>query len=168
MNKNELLAALKDSHERLLRSLEGLSPEEMLEPGVVGDWSIKDILAHLSRWEAELVKLLWQARQGIQPTGLLTDESPVDEVNARWYQEDQARPLDRIQEDFNGVREQTIRRLDYFTDRDLNDPIRYSWLGSQPLWEWVASESFEHDDEHLEQIRAWREKKGGYHDTPRI
>jgi len=160
MNKNELISALEDSHERLLESIEGLSPEAMVEPGVVGEWSVKDVLAHLSRWEAEVVKLLWQARQGIAPTTLLNEQVPDDEVNARWHEEDQARPLERILEDFYGVRDQTIRRLEFFTDKDLNDPKRYPWLGGQPLMEWVAGDTFEHDAEHLEQLRLWREKKG--------
>ena len=160
MNKKELLTALEESHERVSEAVEGLSPEEMLEPGVVDSWSVKDILAHLTRWEAEVVKLLWQARQGIQPTTLLNEQVSDDEVNARWHQEDQARPLERILEDFHGVRDQTIRRLEYFSDKDLNDPERYPWLGSQPLWVWVAGDSFEHDDEHLGQLRAWRERRG--------
>lgn len=160
MNKKELVEALEDSHERILEAIEGLSPEAMLEPGVVGEWSVKDVLAHLSRWEAEVVKLLWQARQEIPPTTLLNEQIPDDEVNARWHAEDKARSLERILEDFHGVRNQTIRRLDYFTDKDLDDPKRYPWLGGQPLWEWVAGDTFEHDVEHLDQLRLWREKKG--------
>lgn len=161
MNKKELLAALEESHARVLEAIEGLTPQQMLEQGVVGDWSIKDILAHLSRWEAELVKLLWQAHQGIKPSGVYTDQISVDEVNARWQQEDQDRPLDRILEDFNGVRNQTIRRLDYFTDQDVSTPERYRWLEGRALWEWIAGDSFEHDLEHLVQIKAWRDKKVG-------
>ena len=160
MNKKELLAALEDSHERILEAIEGLSPEAMIEPGVVGEWSVKDVLAHLSRWEAEVIKLLWQAHQGRTPTTLLNEQVSDDEVNARWHDEDQARSLERILDDFHGVRNQTIRRLEFLTDKDLNDPKLYPWLGGQPLWEWVAGDSFEHDAEHLEQLRPWREKKG--------
>lgn len=160
MNKKDLLVRLEDSHERVLEAIEGLSTEEMLEPGVMDNWSVKDILAHLTRWEAELIKLLWQARQGMQPTSLHFNQShSVDEVNARWYEEDQARSLERILEDFHGVRNQTIRRLEFFTEKDLNDTQRYPWLGGQPLWEWVANDSFEHDNEHLEHLRLWRFKK---------
>ena len=160
MNKIEIIAALENSHERLVEVIEELTPEEMSTPGVVGDWTIKDLLAHLTRWEAELVKLLWQVPQGIQPTTILNQNISLDEINAHWHDEDQARPLERILKDFHGVREQTIRRLDHFKDDDLNNPQRYSWLGGRPLWMWVAEDSFEHDLEHLEQIQTWRENKG--------
>jgi hypothetical protein len=155
MNKKEVLAALEDSHEKLTEAIEGLSEAEMIQPGAAGDWSIKDLLAHLSRWEAEVVKLLWQAQQGLRPTTLLNSEEPTDEVNARWQQEDQDRPLERILLDFHGVREQTLRRIEHFTDKDLVDPNRYPWLDGKPLWEWIAPDSFGHDLEHLAQIRAW-------------
>jgi len=160
MNKREIIAALENSHERLVMAIEGLSLDEMLIPGVVGNWTIKDILAHITRWEAELVTLLWQARQGSQPTTILNQKISTDEVNARWHDEDQARPLERILKDFHTVREQTMRRLDHFSEDELNDPQRYPWLGGRPLWVWVAEDSFEHDLEHLEQIRLWREERG--------
>jgi hypothetical protein len=159
MNKSDAIAALQESHQRLSQVISGLSEKETLAPGVVGDWSLKDVLAHLTRWEAELVKLLWQLSQGRTPASLLVEEIDTDEINARWQQEDQARPLDRILSDFHGVREQTIRRLAYFKDRDLNDPKRYPWLEGNPLWGLMAANSFEHDLEHLEQIQAWLRTK---------
>lgn len=160
MNKKEIIAAMQNSHELLVEMLNELNTEEMDVPGVVGNWTIKDILAHLTRWEAELVKLLWQVRQGTQPTTILNQDISLDEVNARWHEEDKDRPLDRILKDFHGVREQTIRRLDHFKDDDLTNPQRYTWLGGRPLWMWVAEDSFEHDLEHMEQIQAWRENRG--------
>jgi hypothetical protein len=50
--------------------------------------------------------------------------------------------------------------LEFFTDKDLSDPKRYLWLGGQPLWEWVSGDTYNHDAEHLEQLRLWREKRG--------
>lgn len=36
----------------------GLSAPEMMEPGVTGDWSMRDILAHVATWEEEALKCL--------------------------------------------------------------------------------------------------------------
>jgi hypothetical protein len=160
MTKDEILDALEDERENLLDAIEGLSDEEMLEAGVVGDWSIKDILAHLSAWEAELVKLLWQARHGERPSGIYTSGVPVDEVNKVWSQAAQSRPLERVIDDFISVRKQTIRRVEPFSDADLSDPQRYPWLEGNPLWEWIENDSFGHEAEHAAQIREWRAKRG--------
>jgi hypothetical protein len=159
MTKDEIFEALEDEREKFLDSIEGLSDEAMQEPGVIGEWSVKDILSHLIAWEAELVKLLWQARQGIQPSSVHFSSKSADELNAAWFEEFLARPLDRILADFLAVRKQTKRRVDAFSEIDFNDPLRYGWLNEFPLWTWVANDSFKHEAEHAAQIRLWRARK---------
>lgn len=160
MNKAELLQALEQSREELLDLLEGLEDEQFLQPGVCGDWSLKDVLAHLTRWEAELVKLLWQAAQGQTPTSAHFSRLSVDELNQRWQREMTPRPLAAVLEDFHGVRAQTMRRLEDFSDRDLADPQRFRWLGGRALWQWIAEDSFLHERQHAGQIKRWREGQG--------
>lgn len=160
MNKTELLDALEQSRERFLDAVEGLPDEDLQEPGVVGDWSLKDLLVHLTRCEAELVKLLWQAGQKRTPTSAHFAQIPVDEQNERWYRESRQRPLDLVLEDFHGVRNQTIRRVEALPERAFDDPQFYPWLGENPLWKWIAEDSFTHEAEHEAQVRAWRAGKG--------
>lgn len=159
MTKDEIFEALEDEREKFLDAIEGLSDDAMQEPGVNGEWTVKDILSHLIAWEAEQVKLLWQAKQGIEPSSAHFSGRSVDELNSAWYEEFHARPLDRILADFQAIRKQTERRVNAFSDKDFNDPQRYSWLKGIPLWEWVAGDSFKHEAEHAAQIRAWRVRK---------
>ena len=157
MTQDEILDALEDQREAFLEVIDGLSDEQIDQPGVVGDWSVKDIMFHLTLWEAELVKLLWQAAQGVQPTTAHFDKTPVDELNAAWSLQSRNRTLEQVIDDFAGVRKQTSRRLEAFKDKDLNDPQRYPWLENHPLWVWIAEDSFKHEAEHLAQIQQWRE-----------
>lgn len=156
MTRDEILDALEDGREELIEAIEGLTDEQMQEPGVVGDWSIKDILFHLSMWEAELVRLLWQAAQGETPTSMHFTQVDVDQTNAAWALKSAERSLEQVFADFEAVRKQTVRRVMAFSDQDLADPQRYPWLDSRPLWEWIASDSFEHEREHTAEILAWR------------
>jgi hypothetical protein len=160
MTQDEILDALEDERENFIEAIDGLSDEAVLEPGVVGDWSIKDILFHICMWEAELVKLLWQAAQGLPPSAVFFSGLSVDEINAAWMAEGQARTYDQVWDDFQAVRKQTVRRLSAFNDKDLNDTERYTWLKDHPLWDWVAENSFGHEKEHTAQIKAWRLKQG--------
>jgi uncharacterized protein (TIGR03083 family) len=160
MNKSEILAALEGSREAFLDTIDGLSEEEMQQPGVFPEWSVKDILAHLTRWEAELVKLLWQAGREHKPTTIHFAQTDVDSTNERWFREFKTRELERVLEDFHGVRNQTLRRVDDLPGKAFEDPAFYPWLGGEPLWMWIAGDSFEHEAEHAEQIRAWRERLG--------
>lgn len=160
MTKDELLDALEDEREKLLETIEGLSDEAMLEPGVIGEWSVKDTLSHLSQWEAELVKLLWQAQQGIRPTGLRYTQEEVDAVNAAWQAAHKDRELDSVLSDMQAVRKQTIRRIEGFNNRDLNDAQRWPWLRGEPLWKVIEVDSFGHEAEHAAQIQDWRARRG--------
>jgi hypothetical protein len=158
MTQDEILDRLEDEREAFLEAIDGLTDEQLEQPGVVGDWSIKDLLFHLTMWEAELVKLLWQAAQGVQPTTVQFSKLSVDERNALWSVQSKDRTLEQVIDDFAGVRKQTSRRVTAFKDKDLEDPQRYPWLKGHPLWVWIAEDSFKHEAEHVAQILAWREK----------
>jgi hypothetical protein len=158
MHKEEIIQALEESRENFLDAIEGLSEEELDEP-VFDQWSVKDILAHITMWEAELVKLLFQARQGIEPSTVHFSKDSVDERNEKWYRQNKDRSLERVLDDFHGVRNQTIRRVEAYSDKELNDQNHYSWQEGTPLWRWIASDSFEHENEHAAQIWAWGKEK---------
>jgi hypothetical protein len=160
VSKEEILSSLKTSREAMLKAFEGLDDELMLSPDVVGEWSIKDILVHLSLWEAELVTLLWQARQGRKPTTAQLSPETVDDLNARWYVMHKDRTLAQVMDDFRAVRHQTARRVDGFTDLELGDSELFSWLDGEPLEHWIAEDSYGHEAEHMAQIVAWRKAKG--------
>lgn len=160
MDKTELLDALEDGRQELVEMLEDLPDEVMLKPGVCGEWSIKDILAHLTQWEGQTVTLLFQAGQSDRkPTTAHFGKETVDEVNQRWYETGKDRPLERVWDDWVGVRKQMIRRVTAFSERDLNDPQRYPWLKGEPLWQLIANNTFEHDDEHADGIREFLESE---------
>ena len=158
MDKEEIIQTLEDSRENFLDAIESLSEEEMEKP-VFDQWSVKDILAHITMWEAELVKLLFQARQGIKPSTVHFSKESVDKRNEKWYRQNKDRSLEQVLDDFHGVRNQTIRRVEAYSNKELNDPNRYTWQQGTPLWRWIASDSFVHENEHAAQIWAWREEK---------
>jgi len=158
MKKETILSALSDSRKKFLLLLDDLSQQEMEKTGVIEGWSLKDLLVHLTRWEAELVQLLWQAKAGIQPTTVHFINDDVDIINERWFQESKSRPFNIVWNDFIGVREQTLRRVKEFSESQLNDDSFYTWLAGRPLSEWIAGDSFDHEAEHTQDIRAWKDR----------
>jgi hypothetical protein len=164
MTKDEILDALEDNREKLLEALDDLEEQEYVEPCVIGGWSVKDILAHLVRWEAELVKLLWSISQGLNPPTLISS-AQENEVNARWKKEDEQRPLELILNDLRSVRKQTSRRVAALSEAELNNPQRYPYLHGIPLCEWIAGESFRHEAEHTAQILQWKAMR---HSSPSL
>ncbi len=158
MKKETVISELTTSRKVILDILDGIAPEQMENPGVIENWSLKDLLVHLTRWEAELVKLLWQAKGKNQPTTVHFIPDSADVINERWFQESKSRPMDIVWKDFVAVREQSLRRVKEFSENELNDPQQFNWQKGRALWEWIAEDSFKHEAEHAENIRDWKER----------
>ena len=47
----EILAHIISARVALTSAIFGLSEEELTAPGAVGKWSVKDVMAHIGRWE---------------------------------------------------------------------------------------------------------------------
>ena len=155
MNRDEMLEELDKTREELLVTIEALPDDALRQPGVMDGWSVADLLAHMVAWESEMVTGLLRIDQGKTPTQLIAAFDDIDGYNARRYQENKDRELDRIFEDLRGVRIQLEEWLAEFSDSDLNDPQRYSWSRGLPLWHIIAENSFRHESEHLPQIKAF-------------
>lgn len=158
MNKEKLLDRLEESHTAILDLLDWLDEDQLGEPGTIGNWSVKDLLVHLTLWEAELITMLFQIRRGQTPTTLQFSERSDDEINQQWYQNFRDRDLEATLEDFYNIRDQTIRRVQEFSERDLFEAGRYRWAGNAPLWQWIAGSTIEHDEEHLQELIAFVER----------
>lgn len=156
MDKTELLDALEESRQEMLEMIEDLADEILLLPGVTGDWSIKDILAHQTYWEGQVVTLLFQILRGAEkPSTALFSTEPVDEENQRLYEASKERSLEMVWQDWVGVRKQTMRRVKELSEKDLTDPGRFSWSKGKPLYQWILDDTVEHEEEHFDQIREW-------------
>jgi len=151
MTKTELVEQIKAERERLENTLANFNPEQMTQPGVMGEWSIKDILGHIATWESRLVTILYSIERGVAPKMFHTP-AEVDKLNAQSFAEQRDRPLDRVLSDFQAVHAQLLKRLDTLKERDLADPNRFKWMEGEPLEKMVASDTFEHYAEHLPAI----------------
>lgn len=158
MDAMTLQEQLDDVRVRLLESIAALPDEVLLEPNVVGQWSIADVLAHLVNWEAELVTALMRIDQGKRPTRLLNALADREAYNAARYEEVKGRDLDAIFDDLQGVRAKMEEWIEEFSEMELEDPDRYDWLEGQALWELIAETSFEHEAEHIPEIERFAER----------
>jgi uncharacterized protein (TIGR03083 family) len=155
MTKHELLEAIRKEREAFEIAFAGLTAEQMIAPGVMGEWSVKDILGHVAMWESRLVTILYSIERDVAPK-MLHGPVEADRVNAESYAEQRDRPLERILSDFHAVHGQLLKRLDSVKERDLTDPKRFTWMEGEPLEKLIASDTFEHYGEHRPAIEAWR------------
>ncbi len=83
MKKEKVLATLDQAWKAFLQSYSGLKREQLLIPGVTGEWSIKEIISHVSWWEEEALKHLPLVLQGGRPKRYSVLYGGIDAFNAQ-------------------------------------------------------------------------------------
>jgi len=79
----DLLTRLDAAWRGFTQSYAGLSEAELLEPGVTGAWSVKDIIAHVTTWEEEALKHMPVILAGGRPPRYSATYGGIDAFNAR-------------------------------------------------------------------------------------
>src|SRR5260221_1202803 len=94
-SKDQLLSALQNEQAGWKRLLDDIGEARMIEPGVAGEWSIKDIVAHLTAWRRRTVGRFQAAlRHEPTPPPPWPPQLPTDdEINAWMHASDRDRPL---------------------------------------------------------------------------
>jgi hypothetical protein len=150
-----MLERMTATRRAVMAAIEPLNDPQLTVEKNSDGWTVKDVLAHLAHWEGELVTLLWQLNQRGKVNCLLVQEPiPVDRVNQTWVEADRSRSLAQVREDLISVRRQTLKRLADFSDADMERLDLHPSLGDLALWYRVAANTFEHDEEHLDDLRS--------------
>ncbi|HEY7341416.1 MAG TPA: DinB family protein [Ktedonobacterales bacterium] len=133
---------MRAEHARLEALLAGFSDEELVQPGQFGEWSVKDMLAHITFWEQRLIAYVDGAKESlVQP-----DEDElvaIDRVNAEVLAANRDRPLAEVRAAFDASYQQTLALAQSLSAEDLADEVLYSLL---------AGDTFEHYREHIEML----------------
>ena len=157
LSKKKILELIESEQEALEKTLEGLSPQQMTQPGVESDWSVKDILAHITDWERRMVGWVEESLRGEVPErpapGMTWED--LDRLNEQTYLANKDRPLDEVLADFHSSYQQALTTVEALTEEDLIDPQRFEWRDGDPMWHMVAANTWWHYKEHHETINNW-------------
>lgn len=156
MTKQELISTIEAERAKLDALIGTLSDAQMNEPNAVGEWSVKDTLAHLAMWTSRNITVIYQAEQGQKAEELDEMFDDADALNAADYETQKDRPLDRILSDLRGTHKQLLRRLSAWNEADLFDQTLYSWLRGQSLGDFLV-DAVGHAAAHRKLIEQWRQ-----------
>ena len=157
MNRDELTDALKAARAKLDAALDGLSAEELTAAGPVGDWSIKDMLAHVTAWDVDLLTNLGKVKRGLKPGRTQWNTALIQAQNDAWHAELRDRPLERVLADYDGVHAQVLKAVQGLSDAELEAPA--DWLGGKPLYKYFVDHIVTHEDEHGVELAEWRHQQ---------
>lgn len=66
MNKREQLERVQQEYDALLASFAGLDEAALCAPGI-GDWGVREVIAHIAGWFALDAELMWRIASGQHP-----------------------------------------------------------------------------------------------------
>jgi hypothetical protein len=166
MNKIELLAILKAERARLESLLAAVGISRMDIAGVSGVYSTKDIVAHLTAYDRALVVWLNEARAGRVYVDNVLDQPDLDARNAVVYDANRDRSAAEVVRIFRQTLDELEAGVGFLTDEELTSAELTAWFvvprwqRRQELWQCIANDSYEHQQQHLPDIERWLAEYG--------
>lgn len=149
MDKTAIVAQIGVSRARLEAALGRLTAAQMLQPGVCGDWSAKDMLGHIVAWEQHMLTDFARLFAG-EPVREFADDAEIDAINAATYARCRDVPLAEMQAEFARSHAQVRAWLESVSAEQLARPYLYRRTVAQ----FIPVDTWEHYDEHTAQIEA--------------
>ena len=150
MDKQQLLNQLDKAWAAIKESYAGLSDALMTEPGVTGDWSVKDILAHITTWEEEALKYLPLIIKGGRPPRYSVKYGGINAFNAQMTEQKRGLSLSDVLKQLD----ETHRRLIDYIHRAPEEQFTRETRFRRRL----RLDTYSHYPKHARAIRQWRER----------
>jgi hypothetical protein len=133
------LELLDSAWTRWLEALDAVDPARRDEKVLDDNWSVKDLVAHTLFWDAESLTDIHRWRSGLP--GVTNDWQGMNDENHAAHKD---RPYDLLRVEMHMMHE-VVRN----TIADLPDEL------ADELIERIADDTWDHYDDHTQQIRAW-------------
>jgi len=151
MDTAAVLALIDAERTRLDAALESIARERMEAPGADGDWSAKDVLAHITWSERELVGVL-RARAMVGSELWMLSQ---DERNAAVYAQNHDRALDDVLAEARRGFADLRAEIERLSDAEMNSAATIPDMpGGLAPWQFLAGGTWRHYAEHLPALQA--------------
>jgi hypothetical protein len=160
--KAELLREMQASYVTFETVIAPLNDTQLTTSGVNGDWSIKDIVAHIATWQARAARSLEFAARDEEPQHdfPVNNEEEMHAFNAATFAANRSRPLSLVLMDFHASYQQLQDAVAALNEDALFAAGLFAWMDGDPLWQVVASNTFWHYPEHITMIEEWQARQG--------
>ncbi len=159
-SKADVIAAIDDEQSKWNDLVRRVGNARMEIPGAAGDWTFKDVTAHLSFWmEPALLKLESLANQdSLAPVHPWPQElTDPDSINTWAYEQSRDRSVDDVLSEANDVFIRMRTACEAIPEETLNALDLFDWQNGEPFSQWIVDRRmFNHYYlEHEEDIRHW-------------
>lgn len=145
-SKDQLYEMIAFERGQLLKAIEQVELKDMATPCACEDWSVKDILSHLTDWEQRGLHWYRAGCEGKVPK--TPDEQfnwrQLPALNHQIYLKYRDKDLADVLRDFATSFEETMAAIDAMTEEELFTPGFYAWTGNSLLRDYVNANTASH------------------------
>src|SRR5262245_17319751 len=125
MDAAELVALIGKTSTELELLVAQLTVAQMNQPGAVGVWSVKDVLAHITFWERHALSIVKAAQRGETPQ--LDVEDETESRNASVVAQYYLTPIGAVLAGWTAARDDLLEQIAGLSAAELNDPDHFTW-----------------------------------------
>jgi hypothetical protein len=154
--KEELLESISTTRKQLEKKFSKLTADQMVWPGSMDDWSVKDILAHLVDWEQRFIGWYKVGQKGEVPEtpapGMTWRDLP--KLNQEGYERHKNEPLEDVLEQYEKSYHEIYALIEGMTEQEIFEPEFYGWTGDSSLLLWIVANTSSHYNWACRNIRT--------------
>lgn len=152
----ELVEVMKMERANWTALLLEIGVSRLADPGVEGDWSIKDIVAHLTHYENAVADWLTALLNGAPKPPAEFAGLSMDERNALIYERHHTRSLAEVLADSERAFKRSIDVVRRLRDEQLHDLEFTRRFGvDYSAHDLIEGDTYGHYREHITSVRAW-------------
>ncbi len=148
MKRQQLLDRLDSAWADFEASYTGLSDSQLLIPRVTGEWSVRDIIAHVTWWEEEALKSLPVIREGGRWPRYSVAYGGIDAFNAMMTEKRRGLTLSEVLAQHDAVH---ARLMSYVAGAPDELIVRETRFRRR-----LRFDTYDHYPVHTRAIREWR------------
>ena len=149
--RERLLDRIQQDWTALQSSFQSLTDADFLQPGVVDDWSLRDLLVHITSWEEEALKAV--------PVILAEKPLPrysvlyggIDAFNAQEQERKKHLPLPQVKSDLLATHQRVVEYLAQLPEA--------AFASGGRLARRLRQDTCNHYREHTAHVVEWRKRR---------
>ena len=148
MKKQSLLDTLDKAWQQFKESRLGLTETQLTQPGVIGEWSVKDVIGHVTTWEEEALKALPLILQGRKLPRYKDLYGGLNAFNALMTEKKRSLTLSDILKLSETTHQKLIAYISNAPEEMFATETRFRRR--------IRLDTYSHYPEHTKAIQAWR------------
>jgi uncharacterized protein (TIGR03083 family) len=147
VGRERTVERLEQEWRALLAAVDAVPGEALTRPGVTGDWSVRDLLAHISSWEVEFLQAVPIILADRRLPRYSATYGGIDAFNALVRERARAQSLDELRRALTDTHARLLATL-------AETPLQEARIEAR-LRRRLSLDTYRHYREHIDQIEVW-------------